>query len=357
MSSTLSPQTAPPATSRKPPWGPPQYLAVLGVPVFVLMMWTLIGWMADGPHQITRYRTGEGLDYVASKTAEGIVLVLSAVVLVKVVRDCRRERRFLTFDVMFLICGASLFWVNGSSNFLAPYLTYSSHLVNLNDPCGHIPAVVNPDCGRIPNPVILIGGIETFLIPGACMVFCAVAHRLRARFPGLSRARTAFLVAGLGSVAAVANEFIVIPAHIWTYPGSPISLELGGPGWMYPIFPEFIGYGLLIGFPAVMRYFRDDHGRTFVERGMDHYRPGLRKLITLGALYFVMQACMWIPATMFLWPMSLHQTGDGWRQVPATLNNGMCDSPLADPVTRYGPCPGTPGFRMPVAESLPGRSP
>jgi len=69
-------------------------------------------------------------------------------------------------------------------NFFAPYLTYTSNLVNVSDPCGYIPTVVNPECSRTPNPYLLITGITGFLIPGAAMVFGVIAGRIHRRWPG-----------------------------------------------------------------------------------------------------------------------------------------------------------------------------
>jgi hypothetical protein len=43
---------------------------------------------------------------------------------------------------------------------------------------------------------------------------------------------------------------------------------------------------------------------------------------------------------------------DPYPSMPKSFVNGMCDTPGAGPLvrggTRYGPCPGAPGFRMPV---------
>jgi hypothetical protein len=45
-----------------------------------------------------------------------------------------------------------------------------------------------------------------------------------------------------------------------------------------------------------------------------------------------------------------------WQETPSHLVNDVCNAPGITG-TRYGTCPGDPGFRMPGRHSLPGRSP
>jgi hypothetical protein len=39
-----------------------------------------------------------------------------------------------------------------------------------------------------------------------------------------------------------------------------------------------------------------------------------------------------------------------WEKMPAYVVNGVCDAP-GFRGTRYGPCPGSPGYRMPMRET------
>src|SRR2546428_5811405 len=87
-------------------WSRPQYLALIGIPILFLNVWTVIAWLADGPRQVTQFRDRHSASWYAAHTYEGLYIVASIVVLVYVIRGCRRERRVLTFDVMFLLCGA-----------------------------------------------------------------------------------------------------------------------------------------------------------------------------------------------------------------------------------------------------------
>ena len=47
--------------------------------------------------------------------------------------------------------------------------------------------------------------------------------------------------------------------------------------------------------------------------------------------------------------------GSQWREMPSYVVNDVCDAPGITG-TRYGPCPGSPGFRMPTRlTGLPGK--
>jgi Spirocyclase AveC-like len=333
-------------------WSLPHYLALVGVPVLVWNAWTVIAWLAAGPHAITAYRHGHTVDWYGARAFEALAIVIGVVLAVYVYRGCRRARMLLTFDFMFCLAAATQFWGDAGVNFMAPTITISSNWVNVNAACGHMPLIVNPDCGRTPDPILFLVLLETF-VPLACaIVFGRMLSRVRARRPDLSTAQLVWLVIAAGFALALLEPLVIIPLHLWNYPGTPPAISLGG-GFRYPVW-EIACFGLWFGVLAAVRIFRDDRGRTIVEHGLDHHRPATRKAITLMALYTIFQIAIWAFASMPYWVIGLHQ--HRWPAEPRQLVNGMCDAPGVTG-TRYGPCPGSPGFRMPVPGSLAGSSP
>jgi len=341
----------------RPSWGWAQWLAVMALPILFLEAWTLIGWLADGPSQLTKYRNdGLGREWWGARIGEVAVIVISLIVLTKVVRDCRRQRKFLTLDVMFCICGALMIWGAGGLNFFQPNFVYTSEFINLNDPCGHMPGVVNPDCGQLHFPVVFLGLLFTFGLLGISMEIEAVVVRpARRRWPHLSTAQIFGLILAASAVISLAEPLFIIPMHMWTYPGAPWAIELGGDAWRWPPFPEYGVFILFAGLPTAIRILRDDRGRTIVERGLDHYSAKVRGVVSLLALYTLIQLVLWIPGTAPDWLLGWRTTE--WAKLPLSVNNGLCDQPGVIQGTRYGPCPGSPGYRMPVHGSLPGESP
>jgi hypothetical protein len=93
-----------------------------------------------------------------------------------------------------------------------------------------------------------------------------------------------------------------------------------------------------------LRYYKDDNGRTIVERGFDQVAPWARGLLvqsaTSGAFFAII--------ALNIIPVNLHGFyADPYPELPASLINGMCNSPGVEG-TSYGPCPGSRGFQMPV---------
>src|SRR5437870_11712 len=127
------------ARRRRWSWG--QYLAIAGLPVLVWDIWMVVAWLADGPFQITEYRTPGSLSWWACRAFEAAVWVSSLCVLVYLVRDCRRRRRFLTFDVSICLAGLTMWWADAFSNWFVPNWLPSSNFINTNYVLGHAPFV------------------------------------------------------------------------------------------------------------------------------------------------------------------------------------------------------------------------
>ncbi|MBA2559751.1 MAG: spirocyclase AveC family protein [Propionibacteriales bacterium] len=337
-------------------WSWAHYLALAAVPILALEAWTIASWLAAGPSQITEFRTGErGKEWWGARGFEAFAIALSVYVLARLIADCRRRGRVMTFDVIFCLACATLFWANAGNNFFMPMFTISSEFVNLNDPCGSNPLVVNPDCGRFANPIIFLGLFEAFGLLGCAMLLGTLARKCQQRWPRLTRPQI-FSIVSLGGCALVIGEpLVLLPLHLWTFPATPMSVTIGGDGFRYPL-PEILVFGLWISTIACVRIFKDDQDRTLVERGLERYGRRTSTIISLLAMYAIVQLATWAQSTAPMWILGFHQ--HAWPALPAHVQNGLCDSP-GTAGTRYGPCPGTPGYRMPIkgATSLPGESP
>jgi hypothetical protein len=338
------------STTRR--WAWPQYLALAGIPILVLNAWTVIAWLLDGPAPVTKFRAPSSANWYIAHTIEALCVLGSAGVVVYLVRGCRRSGRILTFDVMFCLVGATLFWADFGLNGFQPVLVASSNFVNLNNTCGHMPFIVNPDCGRAPDPILFFFLMEAFLFLPCVKGVSALAGRLRRGRPTMSTARLFGVVIGIAAVLSL-GETILVALDIWSYTG-PRAMSIGlGHGGQYNLFVWF-QTSAFFGLISALYFFRNDKGQTVVERGLERYTPRRRNSVTLLALYATVQFVAWVPGSVPLATVSFFQ--DGWAKMPRYLVNDVCDAPGVEG-TRYGPCPGSPGYRMPGRHSLPGTSP
>jgi hypothetical protein len=189
-------------------WGAAHYLALVAVPLLAYQAWTLIGWLAAGPHQVTNYRTAGSASWYAARVIQGVMLIAVIAIAVGVVRGCRRERR-LTFDAMLFIGLASTVFWDTVVNFVEPLWFYSTNWVNLNDWWAHAPLVLNPAAGHGPFPVLMLGLLYPFFVFGA-MIICGVMRRAQQRWPEISRARLIAVALLPASVISATVSLIMI---------------------------------------------------------------------------------------------------------------------------------------------------
>ena len=343
------PAQLPSATLKgKPRWSVPHYLAIIGVPVLAWNAWTVIAWLVDGPTAVRGFSDEGSVSWYAAKAIEIGVVLASLAVVVYLVRNCRRAGQILTLEVMYCMVGATIFWSDYGMNTVQPIFQASSNFINVNNTCGHMPFVINPDCGRGPEPIVFFLLFETFLCLPLAIGVSKVVTRVRGRWPTLSTAQLFGLVMGIGILLSL-SEIIMLALGIWTYAGPQWMSFSPGHGTQYhPV--VLLQTGMFSGLMCAIYIFRNDKGQTIAERGLERHSPRRRKVITLMALYTCVQFTTWIPANVPLITMSFYQ--DGWPKLPAHLLNDVCDSTGAGE-TRYGPCPGSPGYRLPGRHSLP----
>lgn len=326
------------------------YVAAFGALCLLIQGWVWIAWLRTGPEQITRFRdTSDGSYKLAIAYQVGALLLLM-VLGGKVVRDCVRQRR-ITFDAQFCIASSATFWLDPLANFLLPTYTYSSQWVNLNDWLGQVPLVRNPDAGRLPEPMLFIPALY---MVGWLMMAMAVGAVMRwalRRWPHWSAARAMGFGVAVAFLCDLALETPMFLFNLWSNQGAPRIGLFANSGTLYPITEMLIA---IVCFTTLgsLRIFKNDKGETLVERGQQGSRrrkAWTTQLALIGifnALWMIM-AVAWTAGGLF--------SGE-WREMKPWVSNAVCDSPGVEN-TRYGPCPGSPGWRLPMPGSLPGEKP
>lgn len=331
-------------------WGPAHYLAVFGVICLLWGGWTIVSWLEDGPAQVTQFRDRDSASWYAARAYEAALVAMGLAVATIVVRRCIRERR-LTFDAKLCVAGLAAMWTDPTANFVQPLFMYSSNFLNLATWCSHIPLVVNPDCGRMPQPVLFNAMIYMFGLLAFAMIINAGMRAVRRRRPDISTAKLLGLTMLAGMLVDVALEVPMYRLRLAAYPGAPDELSLfATEGMKYPLI-ESVWAGVIVMGIAAMRFFRDDVGRTVVERGLERSSPRRRGGVSLLALIgFVHVLCFAGNGGT----AALGFFSDPYHRMPAYIVNDMCDAPGIQG-TRYGQCPQQ-GYRLPV-RTLPGPPP
>ena len=141
---------------------------------------------------------------------------------------------------------------------------------------------------------------------------------------------------------------------LWTYTSPAVLSVPFGHGLRFA-HTEFIAGTCFFLLPALLRFYKDDKGHTIVERRLEGYSPRRRNAILFLAVYGALQLISWLPASVPDIAFGPYETQ--WPKLDRYLVNDICDAP-GFTGTRYGLCPGSPGFRMPGrASDLPGQKP
>jgi hypothetical protein len=348
------------APAERAPGRPVLVWAAVGAALLALELFVLAKWVT-GPN-LVRTRSGPDSISSAARTAYVVlqVAVTAATVLclwIWVVRPWRREGR-MTTDGMLAVSGGMLFFWDMCMNYTSVSLLYNSNLVNLGAWAnGSWPGWTSPNGNLLPEPLFIC-------IPGyTCLVFAQVVlilfllRKIKARRPSLGPLATiGVIVVGLTVIDTII-ETLLLRTGIYAYPGGIRAITLfAGHTYQLPLSESVLFGGLGLGAVAALSHFRDDKGRTVVERGLDSLRvgagakQGVRFLAIFGAVHLAFLVLYMVPNQ---W-LATH--ADSYpRGYKSYMINGMCDYPGATSAVQARgvagvPCAG-PGVPIPRPKS------
>jgi len=317
--------TAP--TARERSRGLSRALAVCAVVLLAFQAYVIAAWLADGPYQVTAPPGDGDSAWWAARVVEVVVVASVGAVVVRAVRDRRRDGR-LGVDALLVAGMASAGFWDPIYNWLTPAWLYSSTFLNVNDWLGHAPGVVNPNMGHQPWPVIIV--LVGYPLWG--VGFAILIDRAMGRVGGRSARRAAAgLVAAVAITCAAFGAFKAL--DLMSAPGLRFA-ALGD----QDVLVAGLSGGLVFWALGCLRHFRDARGRAVFQRGSRSGRVDVLAAMASCQLAVVLGwGVLTVPLTTLSSP---------YPRLPAHLVNGACDAP-GTTGTAYGPCPGAAGFDLP----------
>jgi hypothetical protein len=291
-----------------------------------------------------------GLDPLPSSTHAWLLVfqtlsvALGVVAVIYAVHTSRRERR-LSFDAMLLIAWLSVWWQDPLLNYLRPQAFYNAHMVDLGSWSEQIPGWILPNGSNFPEPFTFSLGVYFWMV--FCTMLCATAMRTAKRLrPDLGAVGVFLCGFAAMIVLDLVLELTFIRTGVYAYPGVVRSLSIwGGETYQFPLYESFF-WPAFWAAGGALRYFRDDKGRSVVERGVEELRVGKRARVALSVLAicgFFNVGYLVIYNVPMNW-ISLHV--DTTPRYPSYLSAGICG-----PGTGYD-CAG-PRVPVPLPESPP----
>jgi hypothetical protein len=318
---------------------PVKYWAGLGAIVVVLQAYLYISWIRSsdfapvpkGPDKVPGWMATE---IHVAQIVSPILLLLCVYFLL--IRPWVRSRR-LSLDGMFIIGFLSLYWQDLLVNYIQPISFYNTEFFNRGSWYAEVPGWVAPHGGRMLEPLLLAGPFYVYGCFGITLAGCYVMRKTKARWPNMGKL-------GLMSIAFaffclvdfVLEPLIVLRLGWWAYTGAIKEFTIfHGEYYQFPLYGMVL-FGATLTAWASLRFYKNDKGQTFVERGIDDIQVGTRAKtgIRLLAVIGVLNA-MWMIYMIPIQPFAMNQ--DAVPKVfenRAYLTNGWCG-----PSSGYA-CPG-----------------
>lgn len=241
----------------------------------------------------------------------GLFTGMLALIWFKAIRP-RLRTGSIPFDGLMVLAFALMWWSDPLYNYFTPGFNYNAYFINLGSWVGHVPGWMSPNPTEIPQPLLWLPGVYTCAFFLMVVIVNWIFRKTRERWPTISPFsmwliafvpmmvvgtlwEAAFMVMGSHSYASAIHEFSLNPGHYYAFP-------------VY----QGITASLLYTTWGAMRYFRDDQGHSFAERGIDQLRvPArakgwLRFLAVSGAITGIFFVFYHLPNAM------IALRGDAW---------------------------------------------
>jgi hypothetical protein len=203
------------------------------------------------------------------------------------VRPRRRDRAISTDGMLCLVWLLLYFW-EPLSNYFGNWFTYNSYAFNRGSWVADVPG-----WHSFARPGAIV--VEPFLwaLPAYCyglftgtVLACWAMRRVKLRFPAIGPVGLVLFCWALMIVLDIVLEGIIwMPQQLFTTPGGLGQLVLDTHANRFPL-SEAIFWGGGWATISCLRYFKDDHGLTLAERGVDRLRVsgGRRTVVRFLAL-------------------------------------------------------------------------
>jgi hypothetical protein len=257
---------------------PITWWSALGAGFLLFAAYLIIAWLASG--EAHRVGTGSTPVPTAMKIAlsiqqYGLFAGMLLLIWFKAVRPRLRTGAF-TFDGLMVLSFALMWWSDPLYNYFTPGFNYNTYFINLGSWIGHTPGWMSPNADKIPQPLLWLPGVYTCAFFLMVIIVNWIFRVTRRRYPQMSILSMCIVAFIPMMVVGTLWEalFMVMGSHEY---GSAIRGFSLNPGHYYA-FPVYQGItaSLLYTTWGAMRFFRDEKGYSFAERGIDRLNVGAR---------------------------------------------------------------------------------
>src|SRR5581483_6100673 len=252
--------------------------AAIGTGFLALMIYTLVKWaLSDDFRQVPAGPTplpSWMKVALVILTAIGPLLMVPALVHF-LIRPWRRAGR-MTADGMFLLALWGTFWLDGLGPWAAPHYAFNSWLFNRGNWGAQVPGMVNPTAKNLAEPLLINIPVYLYWVGGVTLLSTLVMRRVRERRPHLTGFGIVWRMFALFLVVDFVLEMIFLRLGYYVFPTTIRSLTLFPDHYYrFPVYEAVLWGGAWTAFAAA-RFFTNDRGETFAERGVNELKVSTR---------------------------------------------------------------------------------
>lgn len=220
-----------------------------------------------------------------------------------IIRPWRRDGE-LSWDGMLCIVAFTMWFQDPIDNYFNFGFSYNAHFFNLTSWATYIPGWESPRQENFPEPLFLMGGMYIIFLCGFVILGCQVINFSKTRlFPNASILVHLMVVFATFFIVDLIVESIFCRYELFAYGGTYHPLTLwAGKYYQFPLYESMCVSGIVTSLTA-LRYFKDDLGYSFAEKGVQHLKLGKggKKAISFLALLGFAHAAMFV---VFFFPFN-----------------------------------------------------
>lgn len=306
----------------------------IGCVFLIFMAWVVWQWVTAPGFGPTRLPEGVEVPthYKIAINVLQVALPIAWLYLIytQIVKPIRTTGQPNTLGLVGIGFFFAIFW-DPSMNWIQQGCVYNPYAFNLGFLSNNIPGWMSPRGELLPEPLLAWAGGYPAILIGGCVFGMAIMRGVKGAFPGIQNLFLAITgVLGVMVYDATVEIVLIRGSAIYAYPGSIRSLSLFAGHWyQFPIY-EALLFGGWWGLCAVLLYFKDDKGLTWVERGVEKIdlcrRSNFRKAMVRAIA--IIGFCQVIELVIYVLPMPLFTANaDPFPDdTPAffTTGTGMC---------------------------------
>ena len=277
----------------------------------------------------------------------GGAIAAAAIFYFLLIRPWRRDRS-VTIDGILSLVVLLLSVYDPLSNYFGHWFTYNAYMLNFGSIMGELPGVLShhePGATQA-WPIIVLPTAYVYVFAALLAMGRWFMNRVRARRPEMSSlALVACAFLFFVAVDVILEGIFFMPLGLWAYAGGHGRLLGEGNYWTLPV-QEVLAFSMVFTGVTAIRYFVDDRGRTFAERGVDELavssrkRTGLRFLAVFGAVNLWLVVAYHLPNGLLAlqannWPTDVQNRSYLTNQICGQGTDRACPGPDV-PIARPG---------------------